>query len=773
MPHILLLCALFSASPPTAHAVRAGSPPRINGVLDDEVWLHAPVQSGFTQQTPVPHGPITHTTSFQVAFDEDALYVAIRCEDPDPSGIVARLTRRDRSPESDRIEVAVDARHDGRSAFQFQVNAAGVQADESRFDDTQASREWDGVWSSEVNVDARGWTAELRIGWTELRFIPSADARLGLQVKRYIPRLRETHLWSFIAPGQNAWVSRFGILSGVTGLTPRRGMALTPFLSAGLLAKEGLTLRRPAVGVDARLGLTSDLTLDAALMPDFGQVETDGAVINLGQFETFFPERRPFFQQGSELLTSSTAGGWGHQNVVLPFYSRRLGANRPILGASKITGRLGPHLTVGMLDAVTWRGWDAPSPPALEHLGIHRVSLQVAETTTGLLLTHAVRPTSVGEDVFVAGADTVIRPDNGDYVLSFLGLGSVHTTDVIRPTRRPKAGAGGKAHLARAAGPVVGGVEYEVWSPDFNVNDLGYQQRADLQHVHGELGLRQQERGFFFNNASMVLGADAVGTFDLTPLRASAYANGGGTLINNAGAGAGIGFTSPSWDDLELRDRKALLKRPMMFGTGLGVNSDGTLALVVGAWGNVGNTDAGYSGEAGAWATWAPLPPLELSASFNAAQRHGDVRLREDRGPSWLVAERDTVFCNAVARGTLALSRTVSIQTYAQTLLSSGEWRQSRTIHKAPPAGIGVRQVVDPATVPPDASVPSSSWRSGSLLLQAVMRHEFHPGSTLYVVYLHRSLDEKGEGGPTPQGAWALLGATSESRVEAKMSFRL
>jgi hypothetical protein len=369
-------------APKVLEAARVSSPPRIDGVLDDEAWTLAAGDDRFVQIQPLEREPPSERTIVRVAYDDDALYVSFDCHDRAPEGIVGRLTRRDRAVESDWVAFMVDSSDDRATGYAFRVNAAGVQRDSLWFNDVQQSDDWDAVWESAVHRHAGGWSAELRIPLSALRFPSRERHEWGFQAMRYISRKKEELLWSYIPRNAQGFVSRAGRLRGLDRLRPRRTTELRPYVAArtssyadrgrpflGDTAAPHRSAHSVDVGLDGKLGLTSDLTLDLSLNPDFGQIEADQIVLNLSRFETFFPEKRPFFLESLDLF----------QMPVQIFYTRRIGQspNRlgvgrrivlddgrdvvvseapsglRILGAAKLTGKVAPPLRLGLVHAVT------------------------------------------------------------------------------------------------------------------------------------------------------------------------------------------------------------------------------------------------------------------------------------------------------------------------------------------------------------------------------------------------------------------------------------
>lgn len=319
----------------TAQAVRASQQPKIDGRGDDAVWQHAPKVSEFVQFQPRADTTPSLKTEFQVAYDDKRLYAFVRMYDPHPDSIMHALSRRDVRGPSDQIKLIIDSYDDKRSGFEFAVNPDGVKRDYSISNDGNEDDSWNGIWDVETTVDSLGWAAEFRIPLSQLRYAPRPTHTPGFGVWRDIERVA----WPAYSPTRNGLVSQMGRLTGIEGITTARRLELTPYTVTKNVPQSLPNSRydrdqQLTAGVDLKFGITPNVTLDAAVNPDFGQVEADPAVVNLTAFETFFEERRPFFVEGTGLyqfqlncfivVDCNTNEGL--------FYSRRIG-RAPTLGA--------------------------------------------------------------------------------------------------------------------------------------------------------------------------------------------------------------------------------------------------------------------------------------------------------------------------------------------------------------------------------------------------------------------------------------------------------
>jgi hypothetical protein len=376
--------ATSHASVPVVQAVRSNTSVVIDGRLDDEVWLRAPAATAFTQRDPDEGKPVTEGTELRLAYDDDALYVGARMHDREPSRIVRQLSRRDQEAEADGFWLYLDPHHDHLTGAVFSVSAAGVQGDATIHNDSWQDGSWDAVWQSGVQTDEGGWTLEMRIPFSQLRFTADERHTFGINAQRYIQRKNERAWLVHVPKTESGLASRMGHLEGLNGVSPHRTLELLPYLSsraeyvapsgAGDPFNDGTRLFSGA-GLDLKYRPTSSLTLDGTINPDFGQVEVDPAVVNLTAFETFFEEKRPFFIEGANIFSNFGRSGansfWGfNRSEPLIFYSRRIGrspqgeadgqfVDRPgsttILGAAKLTGKTRNGWTLGLLEAVTGR----------------------------------------------------------------------------------------------------------------------------------------------------------------------------------------------------------------------------------------------------------------------------------------------------------------------------------------------------------------------------------------------------------------------------------
>src|SRR2546426_2437054 len=395
---VIFLIGLFAAAsafaepPDSTHVYRHEDAPVIQpgpvtdhiqaeGRPDEPDWAKATPVDRFTQRDPDEGKPVSERTEVRILIGEDALYVGARLYDREPAKIRRRLVRRDEDLASDYLAVLIDSYHDHLTTYRFRVNPAGSCGDAYIDSRGNADFSWDPVWNGHTTVDSLGWIAEMEIPLSQLRYNPSLQAVWGIQIRRWIDQKQELAEHAFTPKKHEADASRYGHLTGLGELSTPRHVEILPYslakadyhaVARGDPFQDG-SRKVGSVGADVKYGLTSNLTLDATVNPDFGQVEVDPAVVNLTAVETFFPERRPFFIEGADLFRFGQSRSQNSFNTTIPFHARRVGrvpqraltdpgfnfvdgpSVTTIDAALKLTGKTRSGWSVGMLDAVTSR----------------------------------------------------------------------------------------------------------------------------------------------------------------------------------------------------------------------------------------------------------------------------------------------------------------------------------------------------------------------------------------------------------------------------------
>lgn len=535
----------------------------IDGRLSEAEWASADVATDFIQRDPDEGQPATERTEVRVLYDNDALYVGARLFDGDPDGIAQRLSTRDDQSDSDAdwIQIYLDPLFDHLTGVRFTLSASGVQADAIISNDTFTDGSWNAVWGSAVTIDGLGWTAEVRIPLSQLRFARLDRQTWGINVARFIRRKNEVSWLEFVARNDSGLASRMAHLTGLDGIVPRQHLELLPYAAtraeivaptrAGDPFNDGSRLFGQG-GLDVKWGVTSSLTLNGTVNPDFGQVEVDPAVVNLTAFETFFSERRPFFIEGSQIFQNFGNGG-SNNNININssepqiFHSRRIGRSpqlspggeffdqpfaATILGAVKLTGKTANGWSIGLLDALTGReeariqtdgvpGRVAVEPRTNYFVGRLQRDLN-PRASIGMLATGVMRDLdtplmqrSLVRQAFVVGADGHWFLDrrrdwvvNGKLSVSHLRGESDAILRVQRssqryyqrpdaphvtldPTRTSLSGLSGRVNLNRNSGTWQVNAALFGVSPGYDPNDLGFSTTADRIGAHAVLFWRK------------------------------------------------------------------------------------------------------------------------------------------------------------------------------------------------------------------------------------------------------------------------------------------
>jgi Domain of unknown function (DUF5916)/Carbohydrate family 9 binding domain-like len=546
------------AAPKVAQATRLrGTAPRIDGLLDDPVWQSATPLRDFVQRIPDEGATPSERTEVRVLYDDRALYVSAHLRRQDPAAIRTSVTRRDGESDAETFTVSLDTYLDRRTAYSFTVSSGGVRGDAYHSQDSEDSGrelQFDPIWSARTQVDSTGWTAEMRIPFSQLRFNAASEQTWGMQLTRYVADKAERIQWALIPIDAAGFSSRFGRLEGIRGLAPARRIELLPYIATDAAYRASDTRANPfldrygaRLGGDLKVGLGPNLTLDATINPDFGQVESDPAIVNLTAFEQVFEERRTFFIEGNELLT-----GRGQSFIGRPtwFYSRRIGApprgtaqgdyvdaptNTTISTAAKVTGRLKSGLSIGALAAFTPREFarsyreadgvterTAVEPPSSfgvmrlqQEFGSQQSNVGVSVTTVQRSLDargglEALLPTNA----VAGGLDWKLRYKQGMYEITGW-VGGSHVTGSTaamtrlqrnsahffqRPdqshiafdsTRRSLTGNSASLRLDKNAGRfTLGGIQISARSPEFEINDAGQMRSGDDIDFNADVQLR-------------------------------------------------------------------------------------------------------------------------------------------------------------------------------------------------------------------------------------------------------------------------------------------
>lgn len=775
------------AERPHLRAVRTASPPEIDGLLDESVWQQEAGSSTFVQRFPQEGAAPVEPTTVRVLYDAEALYIGIECVQRQ-SPVVAKLTRRDRSVEADRVTVDIDSRADRVSAFHFEVNAAGVLSDGIYYNDTSYSSDWDENWDARTDVNEGGWTAELRIPLRVLRFDPARGKPWGLQVRRFVTARQETDEWVLMPRAGAGFVSRFGFLEGLDGLAPAHRLELMPFVLGRLRHRDagavsdtlahGWDLKGSA-GLDARLHLTPELTMDLSLLPDFGQVEADQVVMNLSKFEVYYPEKRRFFLGMDIFSTPLTV-----------LYTRRIGRGppapalaageqlvdasepSPIYSAVKLIGRLGERTSLGIISAVTGRNDVQVNPSG--GIGPNRSRLAEPLSTFNLLRIRrdlggngslgviaaatnrfepsgATAPCAAGtavtplggrcwSDAYVAGVDARWRSRDGSYSATGQVVGSVLAKGPdrsqpdghsIRPGH-PAAGAtavvgkdGGRNWLAHLQGSYSG--------RELELNDLGYLSRKGDWATGGDVAYRTLDPWWRTLESSVTLVARYQQNLDGVRLWNAYQLQLWSRFSNFSSAYLAFGLRQSYFDDREIGNGTALQHRGR-WGVMGSWNSDPRQRVVLAFWAQFWGFSGGYYGDAWGQLLVRPLPRLEIDVQPSVVFTDGEPRYVASPAPGQLeFGQLRAQSAGITLRATYTFTPRLTLQTYAQPFVSNNHYHDFSTFA---PARLGPGSTVPLGRLAADPGYRGDhDGKQATLNLNVVLRWEYHLGSTLFVVY--------------------------------------
>ena len=722
----------------------------LDGWLTEEVWQRADVGTGFTQREPADGNPATERTEVRVLYASDAIYVGVRAFDSRPDEIRSELARRDGRSQSDEIGIYFDSYHDRRTAFEFTVNPRGSIRDVYYFGDSPENSDdsWDPVWEVRTAIDSDGWTAEFRIPLTQLRFDPD-KATWGFQVYRRIQRKAEEVYWAPYSKEASGFVSLFGTLEGFKGLSQPMRLEVRPYTvvnnryrpeSSGSLFAPRQQAQVDG-GLDLKYGITSDFTLDLSVNPDFGQVEADPSVVNLSAFESFFPEKRPFFVEGSGLFS-----------VRLPvgrlFYSRRIGrppqgfAAAPVKGtveipeattiisAAKVTGKSAGGLGLGIMSAVspeeqaTLRdstgarvGGEVVEP--LTHYFAARIEQDFREGshTIGGMATAVNRrlPDNLNflrSAAYVAEVDGVHRWQKNTYAVRWQLAGS-HlrgSRDAItaaqrsslhyyqRPdashvevdtTRTSLSGYSLRLQAGKEAGRWQYEAAFERVTPGFDLSDLGFQRTFSDAHYFEMYGKYLQARpSWIFRNYSVRIGFQRQWTTAgevvykwFRPIRLDAtFQNNWWIEVNPMAVG--------SWSTFSLGALRGgpLLRSDTWRNSFIGIGTDRRKPLAVELWTEKG----GNFGTRGDW-FWLqptlyirPSGVLNLTLSLEYFGKRDPTQWVGQGTPldpnRYILAEIDRRTLSLTTRLNWTLTPNLSIEFYGQPFVSSGAYTRFKEV---------------------------------------------------------------------------------------------
>jgi hypothetical protein len=817
-------------------ANRITTAPNINGVLDEQVWLEGEWVDEFTQFEPYNGTASSQRTEFKILFDEDNLYVAIKAYDTSPDSIVNRLTRRDQA-DGDLAGIIVDSFHDLRTGFLFGVSSAGVKYDLMFTNDGQnEDSSWNPNWWVKTSINSEGWVAEMKIPFSQVRFEKNSGDVWGLQMARVLYRKNETSFWQHIPKDAPGLIHLFGELSGLQEIKPHKIFDVTPYAVAKaetfkadpenpFLAKGKLSGLNG--GIDAKIGVTNNLTLDLTINPDFGQVEADPSEVNLSAYETFFSEQRPFFIEGNNITNFALGigdGGIGNDNL---FYSRRIG-RRPqgdpdlkdgwnsdiptqttILGAAKLTGKTQKGLSIGFIEAMTaeekaeidtlgGRIYETVEPFTNYFVGRVQKDVNNGNTIFGGIVTSTNRDLDTNlsdimhKAAYSGGADFTQYFNNKNWMLNInASFSLVEGTEkalintqnssaryfqrpdnnytVFDSTRTSLAGSGGRMQIVKLNGH-WNFIEATLWkTPGFETNDLGYIREADQILNLFWAGYNQWEPKWIYRRYNIDLDYYFVNNFGGKWIGNGLDCNANMSLKNYWSIWAGGSFQGPSLSSGMLRGGP-MMKEPGSTNGSIGFSTDSRKKLVFDVY---ADRSKGYIESSRNWSTgmditYKPTDYLSVTISPGFSKSFSELqyvtRKTVSNNDKYIFASIDRKTINTSFRVNLNLSPDLTIQYWGQPFIASGKYFDYKYITTTPMSdnyhdrftvynssqisydGDENYLIDENADGSTDYQFDRKDFNVQELLSNFVVRWEYNPGSSLYLVWSQTRSDSNETG---------------------------
>ena len=797
----------------------SSEPPVIDGFLDDEAWSDVEWGGDFVGHRPEYKATPSQKTQFKILYDEKYLYIGVRAFDSEPDKIVKRMSRRD-GFDGDWVEINIDSYNDKRTAFSFSASVSGVKGDEyvtnngNNWDST-----WDPIWYLKTSVDDEGWIAEFKIPLSQLRFANRDELTWGIQIQRRLFRIDERTTWQPIDPNSPGWVHLFGELNGLKGIKPQKQLEIQPYVvgSAKKFPKEiGNPYKEDGndlggnMGVDAKIGLTSDITLDLTVNPDFGQVDADPSAVNLSAFQLFFREQRPFFLEGNNILSFGTSGG---QNNL--FYSRRIGArphgypegddvayvdfptNSRIIGAAKLTGKNAKGLSWGFQNAVTAEvnakvtdelGNEREEKiEPLTNFTIGRVQKDYNEgnTVIGAIFTNVTRYDNRGngleylhDNARSAGVDwnqNIINRKYG-FTLKF-GMSSVNGTPgaiyrtqtsserffqrtdndykEVDSTRTNLTGTFGSATFGKRSGNWVWEMGTNYRSPELELNDIGFLQQTDNINNWVWMSYRINKTTNMFRSQRYNVYHENNYDFGGTRTSIGTEANFGFQFHNYWDFQNGFYVEGESVSNADLRGGPSITyPGGINYWYWIGTNSQKKVRVSFNNWFYWGNENYANNSGVSINLTVRPTDALNISLSPNVNWRDNSLQYvyNDNEGDGvFLLARIQQQTYSMSMRANYNITPNLTIEFWGQPFIASGTYSEFKRVTASNHENLDMRYL----SISPDRITSADGYYSidqdGDQLSDygfsdpdfnvvqfrsnMVMRWEYIPGSTLFVVW--------------------------------------
>lgn len=778
----LFLCicsSILLSQPRSLNATRTAVPPVIDGFGNDEVWKQATTALNFVQQEPVDGAPESERTEFKILYDDHNIYFYAMMYDSHPDSIVSRLARRDDIPESDWIGIGFDSYNDKQTAFIFIVLPSGSKSDELMYNDGRdEDYSWDPVWEVETTMLPNGWSAEFKIPFSQIRFTEGNDT-WGMNVVRRISRKQEETNWNLMSKNKDGFVSQFGIMTGMADVKLPKLLEVLPYAVGSsehypqTQHREKIETIRPNAGVDIKYGITSNFTVDATFNPDFAQVEADPAVLNLTTFETFYPEKRPFFIEGTQILRFVTFGGDYGPGL---FYSRRIGKpitvrlpgdgeiitdvprTSTILGAAKFSGKTDGGISIGLLTGLTdeeefsYRdtlgGMKSLRAEPSASYNLFRIKQDFwGNSNIGAIVTGTSREGNI--PAYTAGTDWDIKFDSSKYRTNgFLAVS--HGTKYIDKFGRVRSqpflqqGSAGKINIGRVSGEWTYGGGFDFTSKKYFINDLGFFRSPNDFGFGINGGYRNFTPGEIFRNYNFSTNIHLRWNYDRLTLFKEFSANANAQLLNFWYVNGGLSYSLAAQDPYEPRGY-GVVKTPSSFFVRGEIETDNRKMVIVNAEQSYRSFDnGGLSSNTEGSIVIRPTSSMEYELSLEyVIERDLDKFVTSVTDtmisfaavdPAALFAQRDVDGIDFTLRGSILFTHDLSLQLYNQFFWAKGNFDMKTYSLLNPDRRLTRHNYSD-----------NKDFNETSLQTNIVLRWEYREGSTFFFVWSHgRAFEQNG-----------------------------
>lgn len=743
-------------------------PPVIDGVLNDEIWQKAPSSGNFLQRNPKEANPPSEETKIQLAYDDDAIYVGVTCYDKEPDKIVARLTRRDGWVESDLVSVNLDPYHDHQTGNWFCVNAAGVLNDGQMFNDGWEDSSWNGVWEAKTSINKDGWCAEYKIPYHVLRFSKKDEYVWGMNVIRKICRKDEMDQWVLVGEKDNGWISNFGHIEGIKGINPPKHLEFAPFAvgSSTINSSEENDFFSSA-GLDMRYGVTSNISLNATFNPDFGQVESDPAELNLSAFESYLKEKRPFFIEGNTIFSMPSPEMPSSAGTPSLFYSRRIGKqpgyfsipdnsevieqpkSTTILSAVKLSGKTEHKTAFGVINAVTSNEYAQIERIYNDPItGIEQTKQEefriepITNFFIGRIQQDVLKKSKIGATLTAVNRDDVSPSYAGDIDAHFK-LGKKDYTVFTRLSGSQtgesddrKSGYDAFVYLSKWSGVFGGQFFINARSPEFDVNDLGFMDRADIIHSGLHLQAQTEKPHWITQEASANFNIWSGWNYDGINLRKGINFNTWSEIKSPSPIRfyfASINRDFKALDDMGTRGGPLMLI-PSHTSYDFGMGTDGRKVVSLEFFGGGMRDDEGKSSHFGCHLDMNINLALGVQIGFGPGYNFGTnfaqwVENVDDNGDDnddhFVFGELEDKVLDFTTRLNVSFTTNASLQLYLQPFVAVGNYSNFKEL--ARPESY---EFIPYANVSDNPDFHIRSLRSN-----VVFRWEYRPGSVLFIVW--------------------------------------